>query len=140
MLKWALWGTVAFLAFIGAVFLAFFAYTLVGASDTEIAQKEGRAFGVGVSQTQCLTKALTILEERHPFWIPFYESTFLEACLDSSAPSEELCRDVPDPLDEEARVTWSDEFCRESQARTIVCHTLVSQVIHLCAKRPARAS
>jgi hypothetical protein len=138
VLKWALWAIVALLALLGAVFLAIFVYTMVGASDTELAQAEGRTFGLGVTDTKCLPKALTILQERQPLLIPFYEASFLDACLDSSAPSEELCRGVPDPLDEEARMTWSEELCRESRATTIACSSLVSQIIFFCAERPSR--
>jgi hypothetical protein len=127
-----------FFALVGAAFLSFTAYSVVAASDNELAEDQGRAFGSGAIDVACFTKAMAILRERRPLLIPFYESSFLDACLESSAASEGLCRGVPLPSEVEARATWSSSICRDSGTSSVACGALVTNIVVLCAERSAK--
>jgi hypothetical protein len=126
---------VALLAAIGAAFIALMVWVSFATSDSEQAVREGRAAGTGGSDESCLSAALVKLEQRQPLWFTFYESTFLSECLRVSDATDRFCKDVPDFSSEEARMAWGERHCRDVDASSLACHSLVFQVQAHCLER-----
>lgn len=124
----------AVLGVLGAGFVAVILWALSQASDVEEAVREGRLAGVGSEDRDCLAAAMAKLEERSPRWLSVYETTFLTTCLEESRATEAFCADVPDSLTDEG-IAWSEARCRDVEASSMACQSLLVVVQMVCAER-----
>lgn len=124
-------ATLALLAVAAGFWIAGHRELIEGAGRA--AMEEGRAFGIGVEPSDCLTTAVDRLASESGFLAEIRQGLFLTGCLEASPSAPSICVDVPPAEEIMESVRWSLTACRVlGHPENPRCARLVRRVQEFC--------
>ena len=140
MIKKLLWALLAILMIAAAIFYAGREQWVADFNQARKAQQnlfieQGKAFGESANQQQCLTQSLELLNKCFAASCTIDHGAYLRSCLQSAAPSEGFCEQVPTYKESftKSDKKWLKDSCWDKNANGSSCKFLYKLQMNFCS-------
>jgi hypothetical protein len=96
------------------------------------ARDEGKRIGKDLTEQECLNTSIARTSGETGFTDMISNGVFLGACLESSKPVEEFCKDTPKETEFARSIQWRRARCKEIKLEQNQCSALLGVVQRYC--------